>query len=214
MSKPQKKLKGRPTTDARGNSTWKWAGDTDVQSANLRALADGLSLEDLTPDVGLNPYSQSTSQPKEKTKGRSLDDMRRLNEKMRREHDALVKSLRESTVSKAAAQQKHRLRLQFDNRELLVDARHPKITIGRAEDNDLVVTRERISRVHARIEISDNMLVLIDQSTNGTFVQTSAGEKSFTRRGSLQLKGHGMIGLGRRARQGSSHTLLFTCEEV
>ena len=41
-------------------------------------------------------------------------------------------------------------------RDLLVDERHSSITIGRAEDNDVVVTRERVSRVHVRIELSRN----------------------------------------------------------
>src|SRR5439155_1376679 len=82
-------------------------------------------------------------------------------------------------------------------RELLVDERHSSITIGRAEDNDVVIKGNLISRLHARIEISRNKFVLIDQSTNGTFVQSSDGEESFVRRDSLQIKGRGMIGLGR-----------------
>jgi adenylate cyclase len=69
-----------------------------------------------------------------------------------------------------------------------------------------------ISRLHARIELSRNKLVLIDQSTNGTFVQTLGGEESFVRRDSLQLKGEGMIGLGRLPEPDSAQTIRFTCE--
>src|SRR5262249_28696891 len=77
------------------------------------------------------------------------------------------------------------LRLQFDNRERLMDERHFSITIGRAEDNDVVVKGDLISRVHARIEISHNrVIMLLDQSTNGTFVQTADGDELFVRRGS------------------------------
>jgi adenylate cyclase len=107
-----------------------------------------------------------------------------------------------------------RLRLRFDDRELLVDERHSSITIGRAEDNDVVVKGNLISRLHARIEISRNKFVLIDQSTNGTFVQSSDGEESFVRRDSLQIKGQGMIGLGRLPEHGSPQTIRYTCEEV
>jgi hypothetical protein len=106
-----------------------------------------------------------------------------------------------------------RLRLRCDDRELLVDERHSSITIGRAEDNDVVVKGNLISRLHARIEISRNKFVLIDQSTNGTFVQSSDGEESFVRRDSLQIRGQGMIGLGRLPEQGSPQTIRFTCEE-
>jgi len=74
----------------------------------------------------------------------------------------------------------------------------------------MVLEGHFISRRHARIEISHNMFVLIDQSTNGTFVQSDDdGEQSFARRDSLQLKGQGMIGLGRLPKQGSSHTVRF-----
>lgn len=107
-----------------------------------------------------------------------------------------------------------RLRLRCDDRELLLDERHSSITIGRAEDNDVVVKGNLISRLHARIEISRNKFVLVDQSTNGTFVQTADGEEAFVRRDSLQLKGHGMIGLGRLPEQGSPQTIRFNCEEA
>ncbi|HYM41606.1 MAG TPA: adenylate/guanylate cyclase domain-containing protein [Steroidobacteraceae bacterium] len=107
-----------------------------------------------------------------------------------------------------------RLRLRTDDRELLVDERHSSVTIGRAEDNDVVVKGNLISRLHARIEISRNKFVLVDQSTNGTFVQTSDGEEAFVRRDSLQIKGHGMIGLGRLPEQGSPQTIRFNCEEI
>ena len=107
-----------------------------------------------------------------------------------------------------------RLRLRTDDRELLVDERHSSVTIGRAEDNDVVVKGNLISRLHARIEISRNKFVLVDQSTNGTFVQTADGEEAFVRRDSLQIKGHGMIGLGRLPEQGSPQTIRFSCEEA
>ncbi|MBV9345017.1 MAG: adenylate/guanylate cyclase domain-containing protein [Gammaproteobacteria bacterium] len=106
-----------------------------------------------------------------------------------------------------------RLRLRCMDRELLMDERHPSITIGRAEDNDVVVKGSLISRLHARIEINRSKFVLIDQSTNGTFVQSTDGEESFVRRDSLQLKGQGMIGLGRLPEQGSAQTIRFTCED-
>ena len=107
-----------------------------------------------------------------------------------------------------------RLRLRTEDKELLVDERHSSVTIGRAEDNDVVVKGNLISRLHARIEISRNKFVLIDQSTNGTFVQTADGEEAFVRRDSLQIKGQGMIGLGRLPEQGSPQTIRFNCEET
>jgi class 3 adenylate cyclase len=106
-----------------------------------------------------------------------------------------------------------RLRLRANDRDLVVDEQHSSITIGRAEDNDVVIKGNLISRLHARIEINRNKFVLIDQSTNGTFVQTSDGEESFVRRDSLQIKGEGAIGLGKLPEQDSPQTIRFICEE-
>jgi len=107
-----------------------------------------------------------------------------------------------------------RLRLRFDDRELVVDERASYITIGRAEENDVVVKGHLISRLHARIVIGRSNFVLIDQSTNGTFVQTGDGEDLFIRQDIRQLKGQGMIGLGCVPEEGSQHTIHFTCEEI
>ena len=96
----------------------------------------------------------------------------------------------------------------------MLDEQRPNVAIGRAEDNDLVIKGNLISRLHARIEINRNKFVLIDQSTNGTFVQAEDGEESFVRRDSLQIKGEGMIGLGRLPERESPQTIRFDCEEA
>ena len=105
-----------------------------------------------------------------------------------------------------------RLRLRFDDRELLVDEHASGITIGRAEENDVVVNGHLSSRLHARIVIGRSNFVLIDQSTNGTFVQTGDGKELFVHQDIVQLKGEGMIGLGCLPEQDSQHTIHFTCE--
>ena len=46
MSKPPKKLRGRPTTDEKGNATWKWVGEGGtVETDVIKSLGEGLSLE-------------------------------------------------------------------------------------------------------------------------------------------------------------------------
>jgi hypothetical protein len=106
-----------------------------------------------------------------------------------------------------------RLRLLFQDREVVVDDSRPNVVMGRAEENDLVIKGNLISRLHARVEISRNKFVLVDQSTNGTFVQHAGGEEAFLRRDSMQIKGEGMIGLGRTPEADSPLTIRFRCEE-
>ena len=104
-----------------------------------------------------------------------------------------------------------RLKLVLAKQEVVLDDTRKQITIGRADENDLVIRGHLISRIHARIEISRQKFVLIDQSTNGTFVQSPGGEESFIRRDSIQLKGAGLIGLGRVPEAQSPQTIQFSC---
>jgi class 3 adenylate cyclase len=110
-------------------------------------------------------------------------------------------------------QRVRRLRVRFQGEEIVVDDSRTNIAIGRAEENDIVVKGNLISRLHARIEFNRNKFLLIDQSTNGTFVTTREGEEAFVRRDSMQLKGEGLIGFGRVPESGSSLTVKYVCEE-
>ena len=220
VPKPPRKLKGRPTFDARGNASWKFGGKSgaEVRTASVIALADGLSLEGPSQAPSPDPYNQALAQGKDKVKSRSLDDMRRLNEQMKREHEERVRQLRNGTLKPEAlgadAVRGGRLRLRFAKRELLMDEQRSSISIGRSEDNDVVMQGERVSRLHARIELCDNEFVLIDLSANGTFIQTARGERSRTRCDSVRLDGQGLIGVGLRPKQDSPHTIEFICEAV
>jgi len=73
------------------------------------------------------------------------------------------------------------------------------VTLGRADQNNVVVKGKLISRVHARIEFSKNRFKLIDESTNGTFLQREDGEEFYIRRDSMELSDSGIIGLGKVA---------------
>ncbi|HWW19699.1 MAG TPA: adenylate/guanylate cyclase domain-containing protein [Steroidobacteraceae bacterium] len=106
-----------------------------------------------------------------------------------------------------------RLRLSVQDRELILDENRPQIAIGRADDNDVVIRGNLISRLHARIEFSRNRFTLTDQSTNGTFVQISGEEEAFVRRDSMPIKGQGLIGLGRVPDRDSPLTIHFVCED-
>lgn len=72
----------------------------------------------------------------------------------------------------------------------------PSLTIGRAEQNDLVVQHPLVSRLHARIEYRNRRFVLIDQSANGTYISDDDGSSSFVRRDMHVLTGSGSLGLG------------------
>ena len=104
------------------------------------------------------------------------------------------------------------LTLTFRDQKVVVNEQRKGINMGRSEDNDLVIKGNLISRIHARIEMRRGKFMLIDQSTNGTFLENAQGEETFVRRDSTELSGEGIIGLGRVAKPGTPLAVHFHCE--
>jgi galactitol-specific phosphotransferase system IIB component len=102
-----------------------------------------------------------------------------------------------------------RLELSFRDQTVEVNDKRKNVIMGRAEDNDLVVKGNLISRMHAKVEMRRGKFVLVDQSTNGTFVLNLQGEETFVRRDSTELHGEGTIGLGRAEEPGASLAIHF-----
>jgi len=126
---------------------------------------------------------------------------------------SMVPEIAITSREREKASKSQRLRLRYQGQEVLVNETRANITIGRAEENDLVVKGNLISRLHARVEINRNKFMLIDQSTNGTFVLGKDGEEAFVRRDSMQIRGEGLIGLGKAPDSNSSQVIRYTCEE-
>ena len=106
-----------------------------------------------------------------------------------------------------------RIRLTYRDQSVVVDDHRKSINLGRAEENDLVIKGNLISRIHARVEMRRGKFILIDQSTNGTFLESIQGQESFVRRDSTELTGEGIIGLGRVAKPGTPLAIHFVCEQ-
>jgi adenylate cyclase len=102
-----------------------------------------------------------------------------------------------------------RLLLDFRGETIEVSETRKSVIMGRADDNDVVIKGNLISRIHAKVEMRRGKFMLVDQSTNGTFVQNVQGEETFVRRDSTELHGEGTIGLGRAEPPGSSLAVHF-----
>jgi len=108
-----------------------------------------------------------------------------------------------------AARKGSKLLVNFRDSSVEVTEHHKSINMGRAEDNELVIKGNLISRIHAKIEMRRGKFILIDQSTNGTFVQNVLGNEKFVRRDSTELGSEGTIGLGRVETPGSSLAIYY-----
>lgn len=116
-------------------------------------------------------------------------------------------------IDARTAHRPKRVRLRYMDREYVLGEGTESLTLGRAEDNDIVVKGNLISRVHARIEMGRSKVVLVDQSTNGSFVVTQEGKESFVRRDSVTLQGTGLIGLGRLPEINSQDAIRYALED-
>jgi len=72
------------------------------------------------------------------------------------------------------------------------------ITIGRGAKATIPVNAPLASRIHAKIDFNRGKFVLVDQSTNGTYVKLSDGKEVFLRREELPLSSSGSISLGEK----------------
>lgn len=117
-------------------------------------------------------------------------------------------------ISLGAAEQRggYRVVMRAQGTEIVLDESRPNLSVGRADDCDVVIKGHLISRLHARLEVTRGKCMLFDESTNGTFVQGPGGELAFVRRDSLQLRDRGWIGLGKAPEPDSPQSIAFSCE--
>ena len=106
-------------------------------------------------------------------------------------------------------EQRQVLVLKCGPRLMEINETRPEVTIGRMPSNDLILDYPRISRWHARVEHRRGKFVLIDASSNGTFVRISGNEPVYLIHDELQLHEEGIISLGREATPNSPGALHF-----
>ncbi|HXF67060.1 MAG TPA: adenylate/guanylate cyclase domain-containing protein [Burkholderiales bacterium] len=86
------------------------------------------------------------------------------------------------------------------------------VYLGRDDSNTVIVSDPMASRRHAKIELRADKFVLVDQSTNGTFVRIGADPEIRLRREELILHGSGVIAFGHSVAETSAETIEFRCE--
>ena len=101
------------------------------------------------------------------------------------------------------AREASRLVLDWHDRQLTL-SESDRLALGCADGADLIVSGESTSRDHAHIEHRKQYFVLVDHSTNGTYVQTEDEKITFLRRGEFRLWGDGWIALGEPLSVGSA----------
>jgi class 3 adenylate cyclase len=103
------------------------------------------------------------------------------------------------------------LRLKLGAREYVRRREGDSISIGRSEECGLVIADELASRNHCSIERRNDKFVLVDQSTNGTYVIFEDGTEVLLQREEFVLRRHGWLCFG-QPRSSAVDVVEYFCE--
>jgi len=104
-----------------------------------------------------------------------------------------------------------RIVLRHGTKELALDENATAITIGRDAGSDIVIEDRKASRLHARVERRRDKFIIIDQSSNGTFVTVDGEPEIMLRREELMLRGRGRVSFGHAHLDDPAEFLAFSC---
>jgi adenylate cyclase len=105
---------------------------------------------------------------------------------------------------------KHSLQLRSADHLKIVDQAHPLATFGRQGHNDFILHNERVSRTHARIEYRSDKFILVDQSSNGTFVFSHNDKRRFVQRQEVILPTYGYLSFGLELGRDDPESITFS----
>jgi len=101
--------------------------------------------------------------------------------------------------------------LRHGTTERVLDESAATVTFGRDAQNDIVIGDRKASRLHARLERRRDKFVIIDQSSNGTFVTVDGEAEIMLRREELILRGRGRVSFGHAYQDDPSEFVAFSC---
>lgn len=127
----------------------------------------------------------------------------------RRQAPADAASAKPSQAAKPPPALAQCLRMHHQGKVFLLDESRPVVLMGREFGNDIVVADARTSRQHARIERRRGGFVLIDHSTNGTYITTSQSGEQCVKGDEAVLSGAGRLGCGFSTKDTEQEVILF-----
>jgi len=103
------------------------------------------------------------------------------------------------------------VKLKHGTRDIVLGATHSVLTLGRDQQNDVMIADRKASRLHARIERRRDKFVLVDHSSNGTYVTVDGEAELALRREELVLRGRGRVSFGHAYQDDPTEVLAFSC---
>ncbi len=189
-------------------------GDVFGDAVNVAARMAGLSkggqiiTTQVTTEV-LSPMLQASTRHVDRISVKGKAEQINIFEVIWQEED--VTRMATGLLSTQTVQAK--LRLKYRDKEMVMTQQHSRpFVLGRGKTADMIIKDGMSSREHAKIELRRGKFVLVDQSTNGTYVLTAEGP-AYLRRDNIVLTGDGQICLGRDFKEHPTEVVFFYCED-
>lgn len=127
------------------------------------------------------------------------------------EQTTLTQNMNESRIRSLFTRGQH-IYLTYHERITEVSSKSNDIMIGRSKSSNIIVDTDCVSRYHAKLVYRKGKFVVIDQSTNGTFIKTQGGQEVFIQNEEYPLSGSGFISLGKTVSVDNEHLIYFSCQ--
>ncbi len=103
------------------------------------------------------------------------------------------------------------LHLRLNGTTKTLDEGSQPLVAGRGSRCDLRLHTRFASREHVRFECRDGAFLIIDQSTNGTYLTTAQGEEIHLHDEAFTLRGSGQISLGTPVEYNGQELIHYSC---
>ncbi|RLA14372.1 MAG: adenylate/guanylate cyclase domain-containing protein [Gammaproteobacteria bacterium] len=180
-------------------------GDAVNIAARMTALAKGGQLITTKETVeSMNPVHRSNARLLDRLTVKGKRNTIDIYEFVWQEDDATRIATGLFTASAPAG----KLKLTFGSEEQIIDPTMLPMSMGRGNRADMMVNDTFASREHISFESRRDKFVLLDTSTNGTYIETVDGS-FYLRREEIALRGTGKISLGRELDQNPDQFISF-----
>jgi adenylate cyclase len=189
-------------------------GDAVNVAARMAALAKGGQIITSGPTVDTLPLPlRMTTRDLDSIAVKGKQDEIRISEVLWQDSDDVTHLAPRVTAASASAHEPT-LTLTCGTGMVTMGAKHTAATLGRGATNDLVVDDKMASRVHVKIEYRRGKFILVDQSTNGTYVTFEGDPEIMLKREQILLREHGVMSLGRSSKEPGAVIVTFWCGEA
>ncbi len=186
-------------------------GDTVNIAARMAAIAkanQSITSESFIQQLGSNARSKTRLFDKARVKG--IDEEIKIYQILWEENNVTTFASAQHIPLISQANVSIVLRCNGEERFYTDNDINSAISIGRDDSCDLTIDTKFASRSHVKLEFRRGKFVLIDHSTNGTYVKLKNQDDVFIRREELPLIGEGFISLGTSHEQGNSSNIYFS----